>query len=75
MKFSHECMFWKIILSVEVINGLKRYLKNLIISHILGVKDLFRLSFWLSKKCVRTPLARTVVVIYRYQLYYLMLYL
>lgn len=32
--------FWKIILLMEVINGPKRDLKNLIILHVWGVKDL-----------------------------------
>lgn len=67
--------FWKIILLMEVINGPKRNLKNLIIIHLCKVKNLFGLSFWVVKKCVRMPLTRTTAVIYRYQLYYLVFHL
>lgn len=49
-------------------------LKNWIILHVCGVKDLFELSFWVVKRCARTPLARTTAVIDRFQLYYLVLW-
>lgn len=39
---------------MEVINGPKRDLKNLIIVHIRGVKDFFGLGFWVVKKCQDT---------------------
>lgn len=41
-------LFWKIILLMEVINGPKRDLKNLVTSQVCGVKDLFGLSFWVA---------------------------
>lgn len=48
---------------MEVINGPKRDMNSLIILHLGEVKNLFGLNFWIVKKCVRTPSARTTAII------------